>query len=131
MPEFRNDYLHIIIDEAAQLLYSEWVRKPKKEEYKQAGDIFARILQDYDIAYWIQDTNRLGKVPGKAMKEVFLQLVAVAVNTPLRKLARVTTDDKNMESFNKKVQPLHEKLNYHIEVKQFRTYHEAVEWMSE
>jgi hypothetical protein len=34
MHEFRNAYLHLMVDEEARLLYSEWVRTPSSGEYR-------------------------------------------------------------------------------------------------
>jgi hypothetical protein len=130
MPEFRNDYLHLIIDEKARLMYSEWVRKPTSEEYRQAGSIYARFLQEKDIAYWIQDTNLLGEVPAEDLKTLFQLLVPIAAASNLKKLARITEDEKNMNTFMELASQSNVQLNAAIKVQNFKTYHEAAEWIA-
>jgi hypothetical protein len=94
--EYRNAYLHLVVDESIKLLYSEWLRHPSSQEYRQAAIIFAGCLQEKGIAYWIQDTNNLGDVPVEDLQYVLQELVPVAAASGLQKLARITTDDKNL-----------------------------------
>lgn len=130
MPEFRNDYLHLIIDEKARLMYSEWVRKPTSAEYRQAGSIYARFLQEKDIAYWIQDTNLLGEVPAEDLNTLLNQLVPIAAASNLKKLARITADDVYMNNFMEQARKHTAQLNLAIEVQNFKTYREAAEWIA-
>lgn len=127
--EFRNAYLHLIVDEQARLLYSEWVRPPSSEEYRQASAIFAGYLQRGAIACWIQDANCLGEVPEEDLRAVLRELVPAAMASPLRKLARVTSDEGNMATFLELARQEKARRGTAIEVRQFRTYREATEWV--
>lgn len=129
MHEFRNAYLHLIVDEQARLLYSEWVRRPSGGEYREAAGIFARCLREGGIAYWIQDTSRLGEVPEEELRAVLRELVPEAAASPLRKLARITSDERNMASFLELARRENARLSTDIEVQQFKTYREAAEWI--
>lgn len=129
MHEFRNAYLHLIIDEQARLLYSEWVRRPSSGEYREAASIFAECLRERDIEFWIQDTDRLGEVPVEDLMVVLQELVPVAAASPLRKLARITSDEKNMAAFLEVARQAKARLSAEIEVQHFRTYREAAEWV--
>ncbi|MCC9169095.1 hypothetical protein [Pontibacter harenae] len=129
MHEFQNAYLHLVVDEATRLLYSEWVQRPNSEEYREAASIFAAYLRERDIKFWIQDTNRLGEVPAQNLKEALQMLVPVAVASGLKKLARITTDDRSMAAFMALASESKAQLKAGIEVRQFRTYREAAEWI--
>ncbi|GAA4431716.1 hypothetical protein GCM10023188_19530 [Pontibacter saemangeumensis] len=129
MHELRNAYLHLIVDEGARLLYSEWVRRPSREEYREAATIFAGYLRDSGIAFWIQDTGRLGEVPVEDLKVVLNELVPVAASSCLRKVARITSDEKNMATFLELARQEKARLSADIEVQQFKTYREAAEWV--
>ena len=129
MHEFRNAYLHLIVDEQARLLYSEWVRRPSSVEYREGAGIFAECLRDRGIAYWIQDTSRLGEVPEEDLKAVLQELVPVVAASSLRKLARIASDEKSMARFLELVNQAKAKLSTEIEIQQFRTYREATEWI--
>lgn len=131
MPEFRNKYLHLIIDEEAKLMYSEWVRKPTSEEYREAASILARHFREYTIEFWLQDTNCLGKVSPDDMKIVLQELVPVAAASTLKKLARITSDDDNMSAFLDLAKESNTELNTNVEVRQFRTFREAADWLQE
>lgn len=130
MPEFRNDYLHLIIDEGAKLMYSEWVQKPNSKQYQESAGIFAKFLQENDIHYWIQDTNLLGEVPLDDLKVVLEKLVPIAASSSLKKLARISSDEQNMMAFLKLASQSGAELNTDIEVQNFLTYREAVDWIS-
>ena len=129
MHEFRNAYLHLIVDEEARLLYSEWVRRPTSSEYRQAASIFAAYLQGKGIAFWIQDTSRLGEVSAEELRAVLQELVPAAISSPLKKLARITSDEKNMAAFLELARKEKAGLSTDIEVQQFKTYREAAEWV--
>jgi hypothetical protein len=129
MHEFRNAYLHLIVDEQAGLLYSEWVRRPSSAEYREAAAIFAECLRDRGIEFWIQDTSRLGEVAEEDLMVVLRELVPVAASSSLRKLARITSDEGNMARFLELASQAKAHLNTEIEIQQFRTYREAAEWI--
>ncbi len=131
MPEFQNDYLHLIIDEAMGLMYSEWLRKPSSKEYREAARIFAYYLREKTIRYWIQDTNHLAKVSEEDLLHLLQELVPIAAASPLKKLARITTDEENIATFMALADKSAVLLNTAIEVQQFKTYREAVEWIEE
>lgn len=130
MHEFRNDYLHLIIDEGAKLMYSEWVRKPNSQEYQEITAVFTRFLREKDIYYWIQDTNLLGEVSLEDLNVVLQKLVPVAASSSLKKLARISSDDQYMLAFMKLASQSGAQLSTDIEVQNFLTYREAVDWIS-
>ncbi len=127
--EFHNPYLHLIVDDETKLLYSEWIRKPSREEYREAAGIFARCLQEKGIELWIQDTNLLGDVPEEDLKAVLHELVPIAATCSLKRLARITTNEKSMAKFLELAAQAKVGLNTAIEVRQFKTYREAAEWI--
>jgi hypothetical protein len=129
--EFRNAYLHLIVDESIKLLYSEWLRPPSSQEYRDAATIYACCLREKGIAYWLQDTNHLGKVPVEDLQWVLQELVPVAAASGLKKLARITADDSNLALFMESASQKQAKLNAAIEVQQFKTYREAAAWINE
>ena len=128
MHEYRNAYLHLIVDEQAGLLYSEWVRRPNSAEYREAAGVFADCLRGGGIAFWIQDTSRLGEVPAEDLRVVLWELVPVAASS-LRKLARIAPDESNMARFLELARQAKAHLNTEIEIRQFTTYREAAEWI--
>lgn len=127
MHEFQNSYLHLIVDEEAKLLYSEWTRNPSSREYHEAAVIFAGYLREKGIRFWIQDTNRLGEVPHEDLKAIMNKLVPIAVSSHLSKLARITSDERSMNRFEGLVGQAEANFNSGIEVQQFKTYREAAE----
>ncbi|KAA5548364.1 hypothetical protein [Adhaeribacter rhizoryzae] len=129
--EFRNSYLHLVVDDAIKLLYSEWLRPPSSQEYREAATIFAGCLQQKGIKYWIQDTNNLGEVPVEDLKWVLQELVPVGAASGLQKLARITSDDRNLGRFMETAAQTQAKLNAAIEVQQFETYREAASWIDD
>ena len=130
MYEFRNAYLHLVVDGANRLLYSEWLRQPTSQEYRAATTIFAICLREKGIAYWLQDTNNLGEVPVEDLNWVLQELVPVAASSGLQKLARITADDGNLALFMNMAHQMQVKLNAAIEVQQFKTYREAAAWLT-
>ena len=130
MYEFRNDYLHLVVDGPNRLLYSEWLRPPTSQEYRAAATIFAKCLREKSIAYWLQDTNNLGEVPVEDLKWVLRELVPVAASSGLKKLARITADDSNLTIFMNTAHQMQVKLHAYIEVQQFKTYREAAAWLT-
>jgi hypothetical protein len=86
-------------------------------------------LRNSGIAFWIQDTNHLGEVPVEELKAVLQELVPVAISSPLRKVARITSDEKNMATFLELARQEKARLSADIEVQQFKTYREAAEWV--
>jgi hypothetical protein len=131
MYEFENDCLHLMIDEEARLMYSEWLRKPTSEEYREAMRIVAGYLRDKNVEFWIQDTNRLGEVPVEDLAVIVHDLVPALSSSSLKKLARITSDDKNLAAFMEMAARMKVKLNKAIEIQQFKTYREAAEWLND
>jgi hypothetical protein len=131
MPEFRNDYIHLIIDEENSLMYSEWLRKPTSEEYREAMRIVAGYMQDKNVEFWIQDTNRLGEVPSADLAMLLQALMPIFSSSSLKKLARITSDEKNLSSFLEMAARMKVKLNTSIEIQQFKTYREAADWLND
>ncbi|MGV3586978.1 MAG: hypothetical protein ACO1OF_08265 [Adhaeribacter sp.] len=128
--EFRNAFLHVLIDEPAKLMCSEWLRKPTSEEYRAATYIFIKYLRQNHLHFWIQDTTNLGDVAAEDLKWVAEVLVPVANTSGLQKIARITDVDKNMHSFKNLTNPDLFKQTQ-VEVQQFSTYREAVTWIEE
>ncbi|PRY16399.1 hypothetical protein CLV24_101244 [Pontibacter ummariensis] len=116
---------------SGQLLYSEWVRKPARAEYREAATIVAELLRGKDIAFWIQDTGKLGRVSEEELEFVIAELLPVAAASSLTRLARISTDETNMEKFRRLAGEAKAELNDSIQVRQFRTYREAVEWIEQ
>lgn len=128
--EFQNPFLHVLIDELAKLMCSEWLRKPTSEEYREATHIFIDYLRNNEINFWIQDTTNLGEIPAEDLKWLVEVLVPVANASGLQKIARITEVDKNMHSFKNLTNPDLFKQTK-VEVQQFSTYREAVAWIEE
>ncbi|WP_018478825.1 hypothetical protein [Pontibacter roseus] len=131
MHEYSNSYLHLIMDEEAHLLYSEWVRKPSSLEYRESIGIIARYIREGDIYYWLQDTERLGEVTPEDFKVVLQETVPLIASSSLKKLARITPDDTNLAAFMQLASSLQVQLNSDIQIQQFKTYREAADWLSE
>ncbi|MBD1396347.1 hypothetical protein H9Q13_04155 [Pontibacter sp. JH31] len=129
MPEFCNDYLYLIVDERAHLMYSMWTRSPDRQEYREAAEIFIGFLRENHIRYWIQNTNHLGEVPLEEMKAAMQQFMPLAPTT-LRKLARICSDEQSVATFMKLASQTIEQLSPNIEIQSFMTYREAVDWIS-
>ena len=129
--ELRNPYLHLMVDEGARLLYSEWVRKPTDAEYREAACIFADLLQSKGIAYWIKDACRLKKVTDEELKWVLHRLLPIAASSPLKRLARISKDEADRARFMNFVGDAQLELSTSIEVRQFKTYREAAEWIEQ
>lgn len=129
--ELRNSYLHLMVDEQARLLYSEWVRKPTEQEYWEAVTILVDLFRSKDIMYWIKDTSKLGEVSDEELRWVLYQLFPLAASFSLKKLARISTDEKDRVRFMNFVGDAQQVLNTTIEVRQFKTYHEAVAWIEQ
>ena len=130
MYEFRNAYLNLVVDDSTKLLYSEWLRQPTRQEYREAAPIFASCLLEKSITYWIQDTNHLGEVPVEDLQWVLQRLVPVAAVAGLKKLARITTDDSNLTVFMNTASQMQTTLQVAIAVQQFNTYREAASWIT-
>jgi len=131
MSEFRNDYLHLIIDEENRLMYSEWLRKPSSDEYREAMHVLTRYVRDKGVEFWIQDTNRLGEVPAEDLAVVLHDLIPRLASSSLKKLARIAPDDRNLATFMEMAARMKVKLNSAIEMQQFKTYREAAEWLND
>jgi hypothetical protein len=127
--EYRNPYLHVVVDKGARLLYSEWTRQPTSDEYREAASIFARFLQEEEILYWIQDVTNLQDISVVDLHWVLEVLVPIASQSTLRKLARITCNNNNMQLFKKMAHEAQTELNADIEVRQFKSYREAAEWI--
>lgn len=113
----------------ARLLYSEWARTPSSGEYREAAAVFSGYLREGGIEFWIQDTSRLGEVPAEDLMVVLRELVPVAASSSLNKLARITSDERNMARFLELASQAKAHLNTDIEIQQFGTYREAAEWI--
>lgn len=129
MHEFQNTYLHLLVDEEARLLYSEWIRRPSSEEYREAAGIFARHLRGKSIAYWVQDTTRLGEVSVEDLKVMLQELVSLAISSSLRKLARINTDENQIATFLEMARQAKSGISTELEIQHFKTYREAADWM--
>lgn len=64
------------------------------------------------------------------LKVVLQRLVPVAAASSLKKLVRISSDGKNMVVFIKLASETNTQLNSDIEVQNFLTYREAVDWIS-
>ncbi|WP_187261609.1 hypothetical protein [Pontibacter beigongshangensis] len=127
--EYRNPYLHVVVDKGTRLLYSEWTRQPTSEEYRAAAYIFADFLQKEAVLYWIQDTTNLQDVSVQDLNWVLGVLVPLASQSTLTKLARITCHNHNMEQFKRLAREVQTELSSEIEVRQFKSYREAAEWI--
>lgn len=131
MYEFRNSYLHVVVDEAVKLMYSEWVRKPTREEYREAAAIIAGCIRDNGIECWIQGTDNLGAVSSSDLKWVMKEILPAAASSALKKIARITSDDKSMTVFMGLASQAQTEHSTAIRVQQFKTYREAADWIAD
>jgi hypothetical protein len=127
--ELEKSYLNLVVDNSARLLYSEWVREPTSEEYREGAALFAECLSTMKIEYWIQDVNRLGKVSDSDLRWALQQLVSVTASSNLKKLARISSDESKKEHFMRLVGHIRKQYPTAIEVQQFESYREAAEWI--
>ncbi|TXK22479.1 hypothetical protein FVR03_22945 [Pontibacter qinzhouensis] len=127
--EYRNSFLHVVIDDGARLLYSEWTRQPTRAEYRQAAGIFAAFLNENGILYWIQDTSVLQEIAATDMRWVLEELIPLADKSCLKKIARITCNKANIELFKEMVRIAKAEYKLSIEVRQFKSYREAAEWV--
>ena len=132
MIEFENDYLHVWIDRSIDLMHSEWLRNVSSEEYKQGNATLLKLLEKYDIKFWIADSAKLGDISLEDQEWSMLTLVPQIAGSGIKKLARIAGGDRvsynKFETFAEKAAALYVG---DMEVRQFLSYKEAADWVGE
>ncbi|GAB3536719.1 hypothetical protein GCM10027443_27760 [Pontibacter brevis] len=128
--EMENKCFHLWIDLNVKLMYTEWILMPAATEYREAGELFVKLVRDYAVECWIADSKKLAGFPIHLQKPVLQQLAPALAGGSLKKLARIIEKDTQsgllFESISNNLKENHKSV---IEVEQFITFEDAADWV--
>ncbi|TXK52598.1 hypothetical protein FVR03_00645 [Pontibacter qinzhouensis] len=130
MVTFENSYLSMWFDPEVKLLYSEWKRLPTQQEYQDGVKRSEKLLNSYQVLYWIMDSTRLAAMPIEQQSTTLHYMAQVIVTSSIKKLARIVPKDNSIISFFEDTLQLAQKAyNSKIEIDRFNTYKAAADWI--
>ncbi|MCC9136886.1 hypothetical protein ACFSKU_04960 [Pontibacter silvestris] len=131
MTEYHGSYLHIWVDDSINLMYSEWLRRPTKEEFKEGVKLLIKYLYEYSVEFWVMESNKLVGMPLNELRRVIRKVASVIVLcASLKKIARILINDiSNILKFEETINEF--KVIYHssVEFEWFSSFKDAVDWI--
>ncbi|MFD3001645.1 hypothetical protein ACFS7Z_14835 [Pontibacter toksunensis] len=130
MFELKKVYLHLWIDLHVKLMYTEWLREPAAEEYREGCELFVMLVREHGVECWIAESRKLVGMPIHVQSPVLLQLAPSLVGSSLKKLARIIdTDLQSIAMFEDISNGLKESHQSTIELEQFISFEDAADWI--
>lgn len=131
MIEYHGSYLQIWVDNSINLMYSEWLRRPTKEEYKEGIQLLVKYLYEHTVEFWIMESNSLVGMPLLEARLIISKAACMFLScSSLKKVARIMNNDlANVLMFEETVNE--SKLLYRssVEFEWFNSFKDAVDWI--
>ena len=129
--EYTNSFLHLWVDTDIKLMYTEWLALPTVTEYQEAGALFVRCLQEYNVEYWLMESNRLAGLSLPEQIQVIREVAPAVAASSLKKVARIISEaEENRAMFENTIQALRNKYMSEVEINQFTSFNEAANWIT-
>lgn len=123
-------YLHLWIDLHVKLMYTEWLREPAAEEYREGCELFVTLVREYAVECWIAESRKLAGMPIHVQSPVLLQLAPSLIGGSLKKFARIIdTDLQGITMFENISNRLKETHPSAIEFEHFISFEDAADWI--
>jgi len=125
-----SDFIEFRIDTDKKLLYGKWLRNVTSTEYKAGLQEVGKLLNQYDMKLWLQNSEKLEPLNINDQKWLTEQFGILLIQFPLQYIAVVTPRNSahfaELLAVREKAYRIFGKSK-HVEV--FETEEEALAWL--